>query len=481
MKKTIIYTIFLSLFLVSCESWLDVNKSPNFSTSAAPNDLFAYAVVSHSANRVGGDSYFPMGFMNQNLSTGGNAGWGYAEDRYDISPYSLGNTWKLYFSTAGNNIQLAIRNAQNTDPVSTNIVAQCKIMMAELMYECTMIYGDVPYFQAWNEAYAYPEFDSQKDILEALLTELDDAIEMIDLSDPIVINEGDYFYHGDLTQWIKFANSVKLRILMAMYDKMPEVGTQIASLLNEDLIVDAADDFEFPFYDEPDNENMKFKLFDKYAGGINPWIFANSNVVDFMNAYNDPRRPLFFDEGPDAAEGEFIGVETATEATTTSSLMSMNLYRADAPEPILTSSEVLLYMAEIYTRGIGVSVDLATAATYFEDGVEAVMQYYDVPQGDIDNFIANDLPDISSMSATDARREIHIQQWLALCDRSLDAWIQSRRSGDEGSEVPNLQLPPGAPAGGLARRWIYPDDELTGNTNAPSELPHIYDKMWFDK
>lgn len=481
MKKTIIFTLFLSLFLVSCESWLDVNTSPNNSTSAAPNDLFAYAVVSHSANRVGGDSYFPIGFMNQNLATGGNYGWGYAEDRYDVSPYSLGNTWKLYYSTAGNNLQLAIRNAMNADPVQNNAVAQCKILLAELVYECTMIYGDIPYFQAWNEDYAYPEFDSQKDILEDLIVQLDAAINMFDNDDPIVISEGDFYYHGNLDQWLKFAKSIKLRILMAMYDQEPEVATQIAALINDDLILDPVDNCEFPFFDDPQNENMKYKLFDKYAGGTNPWVFANSNVFDFMEAYNDPRIPVYFDEGIEAAEGEYKAVETATEADATYSTISMYLYRADAPEPILTSYENLFYLAEIYTRGIGVSVDLNTAAGYFEDAVTNAMQYYEVDQADIDEFISSELPDISGMSAEDARREIHIQQWVALMDRSFDAWVQSRRSGDEGSEVPDLKLPKGAPAGGIMRRWLYPDDELTGNINAPEDLPKIYDKVWFDK
>ena len=481
MKKIILLTVIISMLVTSCENWLDVNTSPNNSTSAEPNDLFAYAAVSYGANRVGGDNYMPIGFMNQNLATGGSYGWGYAEDRYDISPYSIGNTWKLYFSSAGNNLQLAIRSAEEKEPAANNMAAQAKILMAELIYECTMIYGDIPYSQAWNSDYAYPVFDAQQDILNGLIDDIDEALAQMDPSDTRVISEGDFFYHGDLDKWVKFANSIKLRIFMVMYDQDPSVASDIAALLSQDLISSSDDICMFPFYDDPGNENIKYKLFDKYANGTNTWVFANSNVFDFMDAYDDPRIPVFFDEGPEAAEGEFHAVPTATEADATSSTISMYLNRADAPELIFSYSEMLFFLAEIYTRGIGVSVDLATAAQYFEAGVEASMQFYEVDQDDIDNFIANDLPDISTMTAAEARYEIHVQQWIDLMDRSLDAWVQSRRSGDEGSEVPNLQLPSGAPAGGLARRWVYPDDELTGNINAPTDLPHIYDKQWFDK
>jgi hypothetical protein len=481
MKQTIIFTLIISLFVTSCETWLDVNTNPNKSTTAAPDDLFAYAAVSYAANRVGGDSYMPIGFMNQSLATGGSFGWGYAEDRYDVSPYSLGNTWKMYYSTSGNNLKLAIDIAESAEPAANNVAAQAKLLLAELIYECTMIYGDIPYSQAWNASYAYPAFDAQEDVLKGLIADIDSALEQIDVTDPIRIIESDPFYQGDMDKWIKLANSLKLRIFMTMVDQDPSVADDIAALLNEEMIASADDNFLFPFYDTPENENVKFKLFDKYANGSNIWIFANVNVFDFMEAYDDPRIPVYFDEGPEAAEGEYIAVETATEADATTSTISMYLYRPDAPEVIYSYSEMLFFLAEIYTRGIGVSVDLNTAAGYFEQAVEEAMLFYEVPQADIDDFLAYDLPDISGMSAEDARYEIHVQQWIDLMDRPLDGWVQSRRSGDEGQEVPSLQLPNGAPAGGIMRRWPYPDDELTGNINAPQELPEIYDKLWFDK
>ncbi|MDA3821462.1 MAG: SusD/RagB family nutrient-binding outer membrane lipoprotein, partial [Bacteroidales bacterium] len=378
MKKILFFTLIISMFFTSCETWLDVNTSPNASTVSAPNDLFAYSVASYGANRAGGDNWLPIGFMNQAIATGGNYGWGYADDRYDISPYTIGNTWKMYYSSGGNNLQLAIQNAENTEPVAYNTIAQCKILLSEYIYETTMIYGDIPYTQAWNSDYAYPEFDSQKDVLTGILQDIDDALEMMVEDDPFRIIEGDFFYKGDLDMWEKFANSIKLRILMAMYDQEPSVATQIATLINEPLILEAGDDCLFPFYDDPQNENMRFKIFDQYAGGVNLWVFANSNVYDFMAAYDDPRIPVFFDEGPEAAADEYIAVATATEADATTSTVSLYLYRADAPEVIINSSEMLFYLAEIYTRGIGVSVDLATAAQYFEKGVEANMQFYEV-------------------------------------------------------------------------------------------------------
>ncbi|HKK63604.1 MAG TPA: SusD/RagB family nutrient-binding outer membrane lipoprotein [Bacteroidales bacterium] len=480
MKKLFIIPIILMMLFTSCETWLDVNDSPNSVTETDPAGLFTYSLVSYGGNRTGGDNYMPIGFMNQSIATGGSYGWGYGEDRYDISPYSIGNTWSFYYVNGGNNLNLAINIAEERTPAQNNIAAQCKILLAEMVYETTMIYGDIPYFEAWTDE-AYPEFDSQKEILEDLILKLDEAIAQIDMEDPIRVIEGDLVYNGVLSKWIKFANSLKLRIYMTMYDKEPSVATDIAALLSEDLISSQEDAFLFPFFDSPENENPKFKILDKYASGQNLWFFANSNVFDFMEAYNDPRIPVYFDEGDEAAPGEYSAVETATEADGTTSKISLYLYRADAPEVVYSYSEILFFMAEIYARGIGVPVDMSTAQDYYSQAVEEAMIFYEVPEADRTAFLSSDLPDISGMSPADGLREIHIQHWIDLMDRSLDGWIQSRRSGDEGSEVPNLQLPNGAPAGGIMRRWPYADDELSGNINAPTELPQIYDKLWFDK
>lgn len=73
------------------------------------------------------------------------------------------------------------------------------------------------------------------------------------------------------------------------------------------------------------------------------------------------------------------------------------------------------------------------------------------------------------------------QQSVDLTDKSLEAWAQMRRSGTAGNEVPLLSLPIQAPVGGIARRWKYPDIELTGNNNSPTTFPKMHEVMWFNE
>ena len=472
----------MAIFILpSCEDWLDVNQNPNTASNVEPEYLFSYATTSWSGNRTGGDSYWPIGFMSQLIATGGNFGWGYGEDRYDISPYSTGNTWKMYYATSGANLKQAIKIAEEQG--KPNVAAQCKIAFACMFYECTMIWGDVPYSQAWSDE-NYPEFDSQKEILEGLLSLLDEAVEKINKNSPLKNTTENLYYNGDLDQWEKLANSMKLKIVMTMVDADPSKASLISDLISSGLILTAADNFKFPFADAGGNENPMYKIFKKYSGGQNVWMMANSIMLDsIMKPLTDPRIEKYFEPG-ETAEGEYIGVYTATEADESTALMKVgagtSIY-SDSPDVIMSSYEMNFFLAEIYVRCIGTSVNLTTADNYFKTGLRQSLEFYNVSSTDIDAFLNK--PELDLTSVEDPLKILQEQQWISLYTRALESWVQQRRSGIEGDEVPNLKTPNGAPvpSGEIARRWPYPDDELTGNINAPEELPHMWDNLWFDK
>ena len=67
-----------------------------------------------------------------------------------------------------------------------------------------------------------------------------------------------------------------------------------------------------------------------------------------------------------------------------------------------------------------------------------------------------------------------------LMDRPFEEFVQWRRSGTAGNEVPTLQVPEDATSKELIRRWEYSPEEMTANINAPKESPKIWEKLWFD-
>ncbi len=113
--------------------------------------------------------------------------------------------------------------------------------------------------------------------------------------------------------------------------------------------------------------------------------------------------------------------------------------------------EELFYEAEIQARGLRVPVNVATANLLYKSAVEQSCLYYGVDAATAKTFSAG-LPDLPAVSP---EKLIDYPHWIDKMDRGVDAFTQWRRSGPEGSEVPALTLPVGAPAGPLFRRYEY--------------------------
>ncbi|MBN3662382.1 MAG: SusD/RagB family nutrient-binding outer membrane lipoprotein [Ornithobacterium rhinotracheale] len=478
--KTSIIIGFASILFTGCEKdWLDVNKNPNKTDKTSPGSLFLGASVDWSANRMGGDGYIPIGFMNQTISTGGNDGWGYV-DVYDISPYSLENTWKVFYATAGANFKEAIKVAhKNNKP---NEEAQAKIAFAGLMYDCTTIFGDVPYKEAWIEEINYPKFDSQKDILDDLLRLLKEATTQIDKGDGNKIDQHDLYYKGDLDKWTALANSLRLKIAMLMVDKDPSKQQVIAEVLKTPLVVESSQDFKLPFFDVPGNKNPFYRIVEKYMNGINSEFYAPESVLSLMKPLNDPRIPYYYEKGTKATEYFGVNVDAEKASKEKYAMINMkNIGRANTADVILSSSEINLLIAEAYARGLGVGKDLEKAQQFFNKGIKQSLQEANVPSSEQDKFL--DTESLNLKKATDVLDVIHTQQYINFASRPLDAWTQMRRSGPKGKEIPKLTTPilSPFPKGEIARRWQYSPDELTANKFAPRIVPQMWEPMWFDE
>lgn len=280
------------LLLPSCGDWLDINTNELASTKVEPGYLFNYAAVNYSGTRMGGDQYMSIAWPAQIISDGDY--WYGGDDFYTISTYSTGNTWVSTYASVGNNLLKAIEFAKEAEDI--NAEAQCKILFAISVWGSTMIFGDIPYSEAWRiEEIKTPKFDPQKDILYALVDLVDEAIDLIDTSKESSITTYDIYYKGDMEKWLKLGKSLKLRLLLYLSNH-EDVGSQIGALVTEDkLLASDADTFAFPYFDTAGNYNPNYALYEVYPHLTPIWNAANPTVIDPMLAVDDPRIPFYFD------------------------------------------------------------------------------------------------------------------------------------------------------------------------------------------
>lgn len=471
--------------LQSCGDWLDINKNEFAATEVDPGYLFTNAALNYSMKRCGGDQFIALMYAAQTASE--QRQWFtiiFGGEPYGIdSEYSSGNAWVGTYSSTGYNLQKAIGFAQKKGNV--NAEAQCKILTANVFWETTMLFGDIPYSEAWKiDEIKQPKFDSQKDVLYSLIDLLDEAIGLIDLSDPDAITKYDLYYGGDMTKWQRLAKSLKLKIYMYLANK-EDVGTQIKALIEEgDFMTSSDDDFKFPFFDSPGNKNPNTTFDDQNPGLLGWMYFGTPEIVDPMNATNDPRRSYYFYPNED---GEYIGIAATEEGSavkaeepeeiTEARFNLKNLFKADYPDVLCTYSETMYYIAEAYARGLGVAKNLATADTYYKKGLEGSCLSMGVKAADAKTFVDN-IPTLSSLGTDEKVIEaLAAQQRIIMMMRPLEAWAEQRRMDYPKLEVPEMIADLYTE---LISRWPYPSRESLVNDNVP-QVEGIWTKMWFQK
>lgn len=482
MKKSLIYfasIALLSLTLPSCKKYLDINKSPNSAENPDPKLLFSNASTQYINLRTGGDMYIPMALAGQFIADGGNNpnAWGApSAQEYTFSVFNYNNSWQAFYLSSGTNLKQAIALSEAATPKNNNAAAQSKILLAQVAYDMTMVFGDVPFSEGWNPDISYPKFDAQKDVLLGIVALLNEAIAQVEETSPLKISDYDLFYHGDMAKWVRLAKSLKLRVLMTMVDKDPTQAAAIGQLITAGGMVNsAADNFKVNYQNIAGRKNPKFWLSEQYNGGQS-FFFASKYITDFMRPLNDPRLPKFFTKP--AAADNYYGIQPGEDGDDDhDSRLSSLLQSADAPEVIYSYQEQLFFEAEIQARGLGTAVNLTSANTLYKKAVEESCKFYGVSAADAASFAAG-LPNLATVASP--VKLIHYHHWVDLMDRGVDAFTQWRRSGPDGDEVPLLTLPVGAPAGPLFRRYEYPStNELSVNPNAPATVKFNV-KMWFD-
>jgi len=489
MKYISILFLTLGLFLLGAcsEDYLDINEDPNRSTSAEPGPIFTGTLVGYSTNRVI-DLGPALSTGTQLWSGGGNLGAGVftSPERYNFSIFTTGNTWRAYYRDIQKDLKLAINNAEDRN----NAIAQCEVFAALVYYSGTVLWGDVPFTEALDVDLENalinnlnPSFDDQEVVLNGILDILDGAIEKMDPSVPNSITSNDLIFKGDMVLWRKFAKSLKLRVLMTMVEADPSKAGLISDLVAEgDLILQPQENAEFPFVNSSGNRNPFWETLNAFAGGLNFFYFASEATVDVMSKRNDPRLAAYFTPypgggSPDEVTGAPPGVNSLPAVPwvlSTSDGGDQSLVRPDAPDVLFSSQETHFLIAEAIAKGYAEG-GLSEADNSLRQGISQAMSGFNLEQDSIDQYLEEEIDDLSTLSEQEAVDIIAEQLWIDCIVRPLEGFVHWRRN-----EVPMLEVPEGALTSGLFRRLPYPPDEISANSNAPEVLPQVDEKMWFD-
>ncbi|MCC5905486.1 MAG: SusD/RagB family nutrient-binding outer membrane lipoprotein [Balneolaceae bacterium] len=171
-------------------------------------------------------SYAPMWHtmqaFNPMLGTGGfnNDGAGNSP-AWGFNPYGLTFN-QLRIAQNINNFyeELSSEQQQNYEIY----VITTEIIRNFLYYRLSDTHGDVPYFEALGawEGNFFPAYDSQQSIYEDILADLEQKSSILngyslnDSQPHRAFRENDIWFGGDLSQWRRFVNSLRMRLSMRL-------------------------------------------------------------------------------------------------------------------------------------------------------------------------------------------------------------------------------------------------------------------------
>ena len=439
------------------------------------------------------------------------------------NPFNGNNNNSTYLMNEGwNNTPFKVGALYIMKPVSdilnntelVDYVAIAKIIRVAGVHRTTDVYGPIPYSKAMQGGQSVA-YDSQEDIYKSFFLDLTESVDNLTAFmqtpeaaiTPTRINSFDIMCGGSYVQWIRFANTLRLRLAMRIVKVDPALAKAEAEaattqkygvLTNADKSVSAKSaTLTNPL------QVISFAYNDTRAG---------APYVSMLQGYKDPRlaatvKPIGWFKNKDIKNeagdplnqiGKYIGIRQGIVIPNKSNYEMYSVINMDEtvkssleyPLPIMNVSEAYFLRAEGVLRGWNMGG--GDAKSLYEAGILQAFKEKDVTDMSLYNdYIANntDLPadyvgpfnpannivnanditvkwDETADNETKLQRII-TQKWISIFPEGQEAWSEFRRTGypklfPVASNRSNGVIPDGE----FIKRLRFTEDER--NTNLPA-------------
>ena len=243
--------------------------------------------------------------------------------------------------------------------------ALADILKVAVLHRVTDTYGPIPYSQLGSGA-VQMAYDSQESIYKSFFKELGAAIDVLTAfwqaqPNTKLLESFDNVFSGDVGKWIKFANTLRLRLAtrVSYVDEALYFQQAEAAMANPAGLMDEAVYLHRPTSGAWENPVwMVFYDFDDDRIG--------ATIETYMNGYEDPRRSSYFTAGSDGGYHGVRGGIVPTAAYGASDMLSFVNATNDDDLKWMSAGESSFLRAEYWLR----KGDNAQAKTFYEQGVK---------------------------------------------------------------------------------------------------------------
>ncbi|MGY3053885.1 hypothetical protein ACVWYG_002087 [Pedobacter sp. UYEF25] len=415
----------LGAFMVPME--LGIVNSINYNYQVQENlnaDIFSGFMMTGDA-----------GFNPNNHTYNLNEGW-------NTAPFDIG-----FGTIMANWVQVRGR----VTPTSQDYLAIANILKVEAMHRVTDVYGPIPYTKVGLKALSVP-YDSQETVYKTFFDELDFAVSTLtkyiaENPDAKPFKPYDLLYNGDYKEWLKFANSLRLRLAI----RIAMVNPALAKTQAEKAVSDPGG-------------LMTTNADNAYVNAVNGVTFTNpiwsvcyeyldtkmgAPMETYLKGFKDPRISAYFVKNKN---GEYRGIRNGIQLDNSAQYAPASDFNLSNSSPIrlMAASEISFLRCEgalrgwamggtpqsFYEGGVSLSFEQAGVAIggYLNDATSTEAPYVDLVRAS--NNIAAGSPNLSTITVKwndgdvfqRKMERIITQKWLSLWPDGNEAWAEQRRT-----------------------------------------------------
>ncbi len=241
LSNKFLITVLLIGVLSSCnEDFFDINSDPNNAVEGnITADLVIPQALLNTATRFSNTSFRTLNFWLGYWCPGGDFAPGAEEESYNISStFNAG----LFYGIMDNLNDYAFAERKAAETGTEFYLAIAKTMKAQGFTALVDIYNNVPYTEALKGLeFVRPKYDDGKFVYEESMKELDNAMALFQKLKTAgtiapATNAVDVMFGGNVDMWMKFVNTLKLRLLMhqsARADRQSYITAEIAKIVSQ--------------------------------------------------------------------------------------------------------------------------------------------------------------------------------------------------------------------------------------------------------
>ena len=489
MRRKMLYGALLGLSLISCtKDFNQINTDPNNITVITQRELpfmFAKAQSSAAMNRsfyqtvqnLGADLYAQYFALTTNS---------FSTDRYLLTPDWQRRFWTVVYVDTAPQLKSIMDNTE----VGSGEGALANIMWVYAFHRLTDHFGPVPYFAAAEARDVIP-YDPMDKIYSDFFTRLTTAVDQLKAlpAGTTVFQDYDLMYNGNVENWIRFANSMRLRLALRISKIDPIKARAEAEAAVAAGVMES----------NGQNATMLKSLSGNDTNGLSQVAVWNefsmsSTIASYLKGYEDPRLGIYFQ--PSLSGKAFNSVRNGATATDlgqprNQSRANSNVgtywvrYNGEVLEGNFTQNFHIMCAAESFmlrAEGAlnGWNMD-GTARALYEQGIRVSMAQWGVnDESIINNYVSSthkpeapgDYHNSAAVAQTpikwgsieaEQREQIGVQKWLAIYPNGMEAWAEYRRTGYPKMYTVLKSDNPDLPGGTFIKRLPYPLTEVTDN------------------